>query len=204
MKKIEAGEEEEEVVVRPYEYFEQVYTKKVQHYYLSAYVDVPTAFIDMIHKIRTAPAEDDIIIHLNTVGGDLATGVQLINAMKYSDAHVICSLEGEAYSLGSLIFLAGDEFVIHDNSIMMIHNFSGGIYGKGNEQVSQLEATIKWFNTLAHKFYIPFISEEELTSVLKGEDLWLQSDEIRKRLNKMVKIMRKEQKDLEKTSTKSS
>jgi len=204
MKKIEMGDEEEVVEIKPYEHFEQIFAKKVQHYYLSGYIDIPSAYVDMIHKIRTAAPEDDIIIHLNTVGGDLSTGIQLINAMKYSEAHTICSLEGEAYSLGSLIFLAADEFAIHDNSIMMIHNFSGNIYGKGNEQVSQLEATIKWFNTLAHKFYIPFISEEELTNILKGEDLWLQSDEIRKRLNKMVKILQKKQKDLEKPPTKST
>ena len=184
-------EEELEVEIKPYEHFEQVLVKKIQHYYLSGFIEVPTSYVKMIYSITTAGMDETIIIHLNTAGGDLSTGIQLINAMKYSQAHIICSLEGEAYSLGSLIFLAADEFLVHDNSTMMIHNFSGGIYGKGNEQVQQLEATIKWFNNLARDYYLPFISEKELTDILKGEDLWLQTDDIRKRLTKMVKTIQK-------------
>jgi ATP-dependent protease ClpP protease subunit len=203
MSKIEIGEEEETTEVKPYEYYEQILVKKVQHFYLSGIIEAPTAYVDMIHKINTATPDDVIYLHLNTQGGDLSTGIQLINAMKCSPAHIICSLEGEAYSLGSMIFLAGDEFLTHENSIMMIHNFSGGIYGKGNEQVSQLEATIKWFHALAKKYYIPFLSETELDGILKGEDLWLQADDVRKRLNKMIKIMQKEQKEAEKKANKS-
>lgn len=193
--KDETVEEEVESEVKAYEYYEQTLVSKIQHYYLSGYIDIPALYIDMIHKIRTAGSDETVILHLNTAGGDLSTGIQLINAMKYSDAHIICSLEGEAYSLGSLIFLAGDEFLIHDHSTMMIHNFSGGIYGKGNEQVQQLEATIKWFNTLTRDYYIPFITEAELVDILKGEDLWLQADDVRKRLNKMVKMMAKAHKE---------
>ncbi len=199
-----ATEEELEIEIKPYAYYEQQFAQKTHHYYLSGYIESPAAYVDMIHKIRTAGLDEIIIIHLNTPGGDLSTGVQLINAIKYSDAHVICSLEGEACSLGSLIFLAGDEFLTHDNSIMMIHNYSGGTYGKGNEQVLELAATIKWFNSLAHSYYVPFISEDELVSVLKGEDLWLQSDDIRKRLVRMVKIMQKDATALEKRAKKKS
>ena len=187
-------EEELELEVKPYEHFEQMLVTKVQHYYLSGFIDIPSSYVKMIHSIMTATPSETIIIHLNTAGGDLSTGIQLINAMKFSEGHVICSLEGEAYSLGSLIFLAADEFLVHDNSTMMIHNFSGGIYGKGNEQVQQLEATIKWFNTLARDYYLPFISDKELGDILKGEDLWLQTDDIRKRLVKMVKTIQKERK----------
>jgi len=193
--KTEVSDEDLETEVKAYEYYEQSLVQKIHHFYLSGFIETPTLYIDMIHKIRIAGPDEAIIIHLNTQGGDLSTGIQLINAMKYSNAHIICSLEGEAYSLGSLIFLAGDEFIIHDNSIMMIHNFSGSVYGKGNEQVSQLEATIKWFSNLALDYYIPFITEDELEGILKGEDLWLQAEDVRKRLNKMVKIIRKAQKE---------
>lgn len=184
-------EEEIEVEIKPYEYFEQALVTKIRHYYLSGYIDIPSSYVKMIHEISTSPSNETIIIHLNTAGGDLSTGIQLINAMKFSEAHIVCSLEGEAYSLGSLIFLAADEFLVHDNSTMMIHNFSGGIYGKGNEQVQQLEATIKWFDALARDYYLPFITEKELSNILKGEDLWLQTVDVRSRLTKMVKTIQK-------------
>lgn len=193
----EIAEEDLELEVKPYEYYEQSLVQKVHHFYLSGPIEAPSAYIDMIHKFHVAVQDETFLIHLNTQGGDLSAGIQIINAMKTTAAHVVCSLEGEAYSLSSIIFLAADEFLIHENSLMMIHNFTGGIYGKGNEQASQLEATIKWFSNLARKYYIPFVTEDELKAILKGEDLWLQADDIRKRLNRMIKVKQKELKDLE-------
>ncbi len=178
--------------IKPFSHYEQTLTQKIHHFYLLSYIEEPSNYVDMIHKFHVAGPDETIVIHLNTPGGDLMTGIQLINSMQSTQARVVCSLEGEACSLGSLIFLAADEFLVHDNSLMMIHNFSGGIYGKGNEQVSQLEATIKWFNNIAKKYYLPFITEDELNDVLKGEDLWLQAEDIRKRLNKMIKEKQKE------------
>lgn len=192
---IEILDEEEETVVKPFQYYEQAMMKKIHHFYLCGSIEAPPAYVEMIHKIGTAGPDELIYIHLNTPGGDLTTGLQLVNTMRSSQAHVICSLEGEACSLGSLIFLAGDEFLIHENTTMMIHNFSGGTYGKGNEQVQQLEATIKWFKKLASDYYVPFISDDELAAILRGEDLWLQAEDIRKRLNKMIKIRQKEMKE---------
>jgi ATP-dependent protease ClpP protease subunit len=178
---------EKEEDPKPYAYYEQVVQRRIQHYYLSSVIEQPEQYVDMVHRIQVAGPDDIIYIHLNTPGGHLDTGVQIINAMQSTQAHVTVSIEANCHSLGTLIFLAADEFIVHDNCLMMIHNFSGGTFGKGNEQQSQLEAQIKWFNTLAKKLYVPFLSEAEFDRIVRGEDIWLQSDEIRKRLEKMVK-----------------
>lgn len=172
---------------KPYVHYEQLVTRRILHYYLSSAVVEPELYVDMVHKIQTAGADETVFIHLNTPGGHLDTGVQIINAMHSTNAHVVVSIEANCHSLGTLIFLAADEFVVHDNCLMMIHNFSGGTFGKGNEQQSQLEAQIKWFSTLAKKLYVPFLTKEEFDRVVKGEDIWLQSEDIRSRLEKMVK-----------------
>jgi ATP-dependent Clp protease protease subunit len=182
----------DEDLVKPYTHYEQLVQRRVQHYYLSSAIEEPEQYVDMIHKIQTAGTDELIYIHLNTPGGHLDTGVQIINAMQSTQAQVTVSIEANCHSLGTLIFLAADEFIVHDNCLMMIHNFSGGVFGKGNEQQSQLEAQIKWFNTLARKLYVPFLSDDEFNKIIRGEDLWLQSDDIRKRLEKMVKINQKE------------
>lgn len=193
MKEIIKEKSDDEIEeIKPYGYFEQVLVKKIQHYYLSEYIAVPKTYIEMIHNISIASIDETIIIHINNGGGNLNAGIQLINAMKHSKAHIICSLEGKAYSLASLIFLAGDEFLLHSNSLLMIHDFSGMTLGKGNEQKSELAATLKWFEILARDYYVPFISEKELKEILNGKDMWLQTNDIRKRLNKMVKIIQEE------------
>lgn len=187
-----------------YKHYEQLIVRKVQHFYFSSVVEAPIYYVDVIHRIQTAGPEDIIYIHLNTPGGHLDTGIQLVNAMQATPAHVIVSIEAEAHSLGTLIFLAADEFVVHDNTMMMIHNFSGAVFGKANEQTAQLEATIKWFNTLARKLYIPFITEIEFDKILAGADLYLHSSEIRKRLERMVVKVQKEQKKSSKKGSKKS
>lgn len=179
---------------KPYKHFDQTVSRRIQHYYISGPIEEPYKYVDMVQKIQTSGPDEIIYIHLNTPGGQLDTGVQIINAMQSSNAHIIVSIEANCHSLGTLLFLAADEYIVHDNCLMMIHNFSGGTFGKGNEQQSQLEAQIKWFNTLARKLYIPFLSKDEFEKIVKGEDLWLQSDDIRTRLEKMVKIFKAEEK----------
>lgn len=183
----------------PYKYYETQLVTHIHHFYLSEEIGDPSEYIQMIHKIRMAGPDEVIFIHLNTSGGVLATGVQIINAMEASQAHIIVSVEAESHSLGTLIFLAADEFVVHDNCMMMFHNFSGGVFGKGHEQKSQLEATIEWFETMARKKYIPFMSEEEFQSMVDGKDIWMQSEEIRERLTNMVNLI---DSDVEEVKTK--
>lgn len=177
---------------KPYKQYVQAFAAQHLHFYICEPVGHPPEYTDMIYQIASAGPSDVVYIHLNTPGGVLDTGVQLINAMQNSQAKIVTILEGSAYSLGTLIFLAGDEMVVHDNCMMMIHNFNGGLVGKGNELVSELEATIKWFAALAKNIYVPFLTEEELARVIKGEDMWMQSPEIRERLVNMSTILAEE------------
>lgn len=169
-----------------YHIYEQTFTAQQIHFYLSSEIVEPHEYVDMIHRMQNAAPGDVIYLHLNLNGGQLDTGVQIINAMQTSQAKVITVLESVAYSLGTLIFLAGDEMVVHDHCMMMFHNFRSGLMGKGQEMVAELDATIKWFTLLAKKFYIPFLSPEEFEKLLKGEDLWMQAPDIRKRLERMT------------------
>lgn len=169
--------------------YEITYSAQHTHFYLSTDIGEPHEYTDMVHRILIAGPNDTIFIHLNTPGGHLDTGVQIVNAMQNSQAKIITVLESMAFSLGTLIFLAGDEMIVNDHCMLMFHNFRGGIQGKGNELSSQLDATKKWFSVFAKKIYVPFLSEDEFEQILRGEDLWMHSPEIRKRLDKMIKAL---------------
>lgn len=189
-----AEAEDAQEVQQPLMYQQYTATRQqnITHFYLSDGVDDPKLYTDLIHQIRTAQPQDIVYIHLNTPGGRLDTGIQIINAIADSAARIIGVLDSKAYSLGTLIFLACDEFVIHDNCLFMIHNYSGGMYGKGNEQQAELAATTKWFSKIVDRYYYPFLSKEEIGRVLRGEDFWMDSDEVKKRLKQMVKIREEE------------
>ena len=171
--------------VKPYQYYEHTLTAQQIHFYLNKTIEAPDLYSDMIHRINTASAYDTVYIHLNTPGGRLDTGVQILNAMRNSEAKIVTILEAEAFSLGTLIFLAGDELIVNDHCVIMLHNFTGGVRGKGHEQLAELEATVKWFTSIAREIYIPFLTEDEFNRIIKGEDLWLHSKEIRERIEVM-------------------
>jgi ATP-dependent protease ClpP protease subunit len=177
---------------KPYTFYETpLVSQKIFHFYISEAVGDADKYVELIHKIKTAAPTDVIYLYLNTPGGNLYTGIQIMSAMNNSDAHVITVLEGEVCSLGTMLFLCGDEFVVNDFSMFMIHNYSGGAGGKGHEIVAQVDASTVEFKKLFNKIYYPFLTREEIDRVIKGEDLWMGADEVRSRLDKMIKILEK-------------
>lgn len=168
---------------------------KVHHFYISGHIQDPPYYIDMIHRIRTASVVDHVYIHLNTPGGNAFTGVQIMGAIQASEAHIVTSMEGQVASLGSMIFLCGHEYVVYDHSLMLIHNHSGGQQGKGHEYLAQAIATTKLFEKTIQQIYKFFLTDEEIQLVLDGKDYWFDSDEVRKRLKKMVSGLNKAEKE---------
>lgn len=179
--------------VKHFFYVNQQVIRNIHHFYLSSMIEEPPYYVEMINRIQTAHPEDVIYMHLNTIGGYMSTGIQIINAMKASPAHVICSLEGEVASMGTLIFLSGDEFLVHENSSLMFHNYSGAVMGKGHEQIAALESATRWTDDFSRRVYVPFLTEEEVTDLIKGADIYMHPPEIIERLENMMRVRAAEQ-----------
>jgi len=156
-------------------------------YYLSGEIGAPILYTDLLYTLRTATPSDVILLHLNTSGGNFDTGLQIINNISASDAQVITILEARAYSMGAMIFLAGDELIVHDTCQLMFHNYSSALIGKGNEQQAQVLAIGKWFEKVMRQVCKPFLSDDEVGRILRGEDIWMDSDDIRRRLAHLQK-----------------
>lgn len=154
-------------------------------YYLCGEIREPHFYTELYYTLRTAAETDLIYIHLNSSGGDFNTGLQIINNMLASNARVVTILEARAYSMAALIFLCGDELIVHDNCQLMFHIYSGIFAGKGNEQQAEVAAIGSWFEKVMSRLCSPFLSDGEIAGILKGADLWMDSDEIRRRLRRM-------------------
>lgn len=183
MKGLGTSEQEQEVttfqgLVR---YERQLPIRQIS-YYLTGEIREPQYYTELFYTLRTAGETDLVFLHLNSNGGDFDTGLQIMNNMLASPAHVVTVLEARAYSMAAFIFLAGDELVVHDNCQLMFHIYSGSLVGKGNEQQAQVIALGNWFEKVMNRICLPFLSPAEIAKVLKGGDLWMDSDEIRRRL----------------------
>lgn len=159
--------------------------------YLSNPVVEPAAYDEVCHLLRKVGSDDKVKIYLNTPGGALISGLALIQAMRESKATITTILNPQAFSMGALLFLCGDELVAPPNSLLMFHHYSGGLSGKGNEQVAELSAINTWFQDAMNDICQPFLTKKEIKEVLQGKDLWLGSPEISKRLQALKKASKK-------------
>ncbi len=65
---------------------------------------------------------DSIDVYINSCGGSVAQGFAIYNQLKSHPAKVTTICSGFACSIASIIFLAGDERIMQDASLLMIHN----------------------------------------------------------------------------------
>lgn len=188
MNKQTAGQDEDTMTDTPFRnmvrYEQQLPVRQVS-YYLCGDIHEPQHYTELFFTLRTASETDLIYLHLNSSGGDFNTGLQIINNVLASNARVITILEARAYSMAALIFLSGDELIVHDNCQLMFHTYSGFFSGKGNEQQAEAVAVGSWFEKVTRRLCQPFLSETEIAGILKGSDLWMDSDDIRRRLTRI-------------------
>lgn len=163
-------------------YFKQVIPVTLHHYYITDEIGDVEPFLDLINTLKTAEQHDTIFIYLNTPGGSLTTTIQIISAMRQSNATVVTCLEGEVCSAGTMIFLTGHKHIVNANCTFMIHNYSHWVGGKGNEVNVRVKYTEEYFRKLAENIYGKFLTTEEIKGVLDGKDLWMDSDEVLSRL----------------------
>lgn len=146
--------------------------------YLNGEVGSPSNYVDWCELLNNAAEEDTIRIHINSYGGRVHTAVQLMNAIRNTRACVVTSMEGQCYSAATLIFLAGDIFEAAPHSAFLAHDYSNGVYGEGHKLAAQIEFDKSWFEAIARDIYRNFLSEDEISKVLKGQDLWLNSEQV--------------------------
>lgn len=65
---------------------------------------------------------DTISVYINSYGGEVAEGLAIYNALRRHKAKVRTVCDGFACSAASVVFMAGDERVMSNASLLMIHN----------------------------------------------------------------------------------
>ena len=161
--------------------------------YLTGVIGEPKEYQDWNQILRMSSEHDAVIIHINSEGGAMFTAIQLMKAMAESPATVIASVEGMCMSAATLIFLSAEVCEISEHSHFMFHTYSSGNWGKGNEQIANVQADDKWARHLFQSVYKDFLTPQELKQMVDGKDFWMTPSEVTKRLetrNKKIKRTR--------------
>jgi len=131
------------------------------------------SFIEEIKSYKDTPMS----LHINCVGGDVFEGMAIYNVLKKRTARTTVYIEGLAASMGSVIALAGDEVVMAENSLFMIHNAWGGAMGEATEIRKTAALLDKISGEIADiytkKTNLPYNRVKEMMD----EETWLSADE---------------------------
>ena len=155
------------------------------HFYINDAIDDADDYVELIDALYQGQPNHTIYIHLNTPGGRLDVTMQIINAIRSSEATVVGIADGQVASAGSLLLFSCPNIGIQPLSYVMLHDGSEGAFGKANENLKQAQFTSKLLSKIAHSVYEPFFTKEEIDTVLDGKDMWLSSDEVEERINKV-------------------
>ncbi|HOA30517.1 MAG TPA: Clp protease ClpP [Clostridia bacterium] len=120
---------------------------------------------------------DTIHVHINSYGGEVAEGLAIYNMLRQHKAKVITYCDGFACSIASVVFMAGDERIMNNASLLFIHNAWTMAAGNANDFRKTAEDLDK-ITSASIKAYMEHvnISEEELRDLLDNET-WLTADE---------------------------
>ena len=124
---------------------------------------------------------DVINVHINSYGGVVSEGLAIYNTLKNHKAKIRTIVDGFACSAASVVFMAGDERLMNDASLLMIHNAWTRVSGNAAElrkQADDLEkitqASIEAYMSRVN------ITEDELKALLDAETWLLPSEALEK------------------------
>lgn len=124
---------------------------------------------------------ETINVHINSYGGEVAEGLAIYNMLRNHNAKVKTICDGFACSVASVIFMAGDERVMNNASLLMIHN--AWMYTAGNAEQLRKDADdldIITQGSVAAYMAAVNITEDELKELLDAETWLLPADALEK------------------------
>ena len=161
---------------------------KVYDIYLQDEIQSPALYNEACYIMNKAKKSDIIHLHINTPGGYLDTAFRLTDAIDRCKATTVAILTGTVASAGTLIALRCDKVQVPTSLQFMIHNYSGGVVGKGHEIIDHATFSKKELSTAFKTVYLGFLTKKEVKEVIAGKDVWMGSKKVLNRWKAMKKF----------------
>lgn len=124
------------------------------------------SFKDALNEVNTP----NLLVRINSMGGSVSEGLAIYGLLSDFNGHLITQVDGFACSAASVIFMAGQERIMPENGLLMIHNAWTDACGDPNElrkAADDLEIITKpSVNIYVNK---TGLSEEEIKSMMDKE-----------------------------------
>lgn len=136
-----------------------------------------TGVSEVIDRLKRLEPSQNIVLHVNSVGGEVSAGVTLYNRLRALPNKKSVIIEGLAASIASIISMAGDEIHMALGSEMMIHNPSSFAWGEADDFEKAAESLRKTKENLIDIYEARTgLSREEIATMM-DEETWLTARE---------------------------
>lgn len=120
---------------------------------------------------------NNITVHINSYGGEVAEGLAIYNTLKNSGKKIKTICDGFACSAASVVFMAGIEREMNSSSLLMVHN--AWTWATGNAE--QLRKTADDMDKITQASIEAYkatgnISEEKIKELMDNET-WITPEE---------------------------
>jgi ATP-dependent Clp endopeptidase proteolytic subunit ClpP len=132
------------------------------------------SFID---EMKNIPNGTSVLLRINSPGGSVVDGLAIYDAISRMPQKVTTRIEGIAASMGSVIALAGDEVIMSENSLYMIHNVWGGEVGDAGDLRKAADLMDKMGDRLVSIYMSKSGNSEEQIRSWMNEETWFDSSE---------------------------
>ena len=118
-----------------------------------------------------------IDVYINSYGGEVAEGLAIYNALRRHKAKVRTFCDGFACSIASVIFMAGDERIMNEASLLMIHNAWSWATGNAAELRKQADDLDKITQASVEAYKAHSTLEETEIKALMDAETWILPNE---------------------------
>tara|TARA_R110002074_G_scaffold35870_2_gene97714 strand:+ start:43 stop:678 length:636 start_codon:yes stop_codon:yes gene_type:complete len=130
--------------------------------------------IDIAHTCNILGLKEkvNIYLHINSFGGSVFAGLAAVDYIKKSEIPIVSVIDGSAASAATLMSMVAKERYMHENSFMLIHQLSSGLWGKYEELKDDMKNNDLLMKTIKGLYQEHTkIPKTKLNQILK-HDLW--------------------------------
>ena len=131
------------------------------------------------NDLKAIGAVDEIIVRINSGGGDVFAAVAIYTRLKEHKAKVTVKIDGWCASAATIIAMAGDTIEISVGGIFMIHDPMAGLIGYYNvEELNKISKELETIKQSIVNCYMTVteMSENEIKSLMT-EEKWFTAEE---------------------------
>jgi len=132
------------------------------------------AFLD---ELKALGPVAELTVRINSPGGSVFDGVAIYNALKRHNARVTVWIDGIAASIASMIAMAGDQVIMPENAMLMLHDPSGLVLGTAGDMRAMADALDKMKAGMVAAYRDKSGRDEAEIEALIRDETWLSAQE---------------------------